>query len=225
VTVTSDGEGTRIYLDGQLAAAKSDMLLELPRGENVRLVAGNSAYGNHPWEGDLYGVDFFGRALSDEEVAAHYSGWSEKLEFTYTTPLPPVIRYNLDQSGVNQATRGSDTPHNLQVPTRMKLLQPNFFFQKWDLRKIGKSLFKSRDALINLFGFVPLGLLLGATLIKLGGKYRTHCVSLSLATGFLVSLWIETLQAWMPARSSDMQDLVLNTAGTLVGALCCRYLF
>lgn len=223
LTVTTGSDGTRIYLDGRLAAAKKDMRLELPKGENVRLVAGNSVYGSHPWEGDLYGLAVFDKALSEDEVATHYSGWSGNLNFTFTQTLAPVILYNLDQTGINRVTQGADDSHALQVPPRMKPLLPSFFFQNWDFRKVGRNLFKDLDAALNLFGFIPLGLLLGATLIKVGGKFRAHCVSISLATGFLVSLWIETLQAWMPVRGSDMQDLILNTAGTLVGALCCKY--
>jgi VanZ family protein len=158
-------------------------------------------------------------------VAAHYNGWTEKQNFTYATRTPPVILYNLDQNGTNRAPQVTGVSHALQVPSRMKLLLPSFFFQEWNFKKIGKSFFNNRDAILNFFGFIPLGLLLGATLIKLGGRLKTHSVFISVAIGFLVSLWIETLQAWMPARSSDMQDLFLNTAGTLVGALCCRYLF
>jgi VanZ family protein len=223
VTLTTGSEGTRIYIDGRLAAAKRDMRLELPKGKNVRLVAGNSAYGTHPWEGELYGIGIFGKTLSDSEVASHYAGWSKKSDFTFAAPLAPVILYNLDKSGMNQAQKAADNAHSLHVPQQMKPLLPSFMFQEWDFAKIGKSIFKNRDAFLNLFGFIPLGLLLGATLIKLGGRFKAHCVSIPLAAGFLVSLCIETLQAWMPARSSDMQDLFLNTAGALVGALLCRY--
>jgi VanZ family protein len=223
VTLTTGSEGTRIYIDGRLAAAKRNMRLELPKGKNVRLVAGNSAYGTHPWEGELYGVAIFGKALSDSDVAIHYAGWSENMDFTFADPLSPVILYNLDKNGTNQAPQVIDDPLGLQVPPRMKPLLPSFLFQQWNFKKIGKSIFNNRDAFLNLFGFIPLGLLLGGTLIKLGGKFKTHCVSISLAAGFLVSLCIETLQAWMPARSSDMQDLFLNTAGAFVGALFCKY--
>lgn len=224
ITVTSGNDGTRLYLDGRLVAAKKGMRLELPKGKTVRLITGNSAYGSHPWEGDLYGLAVFGKALSQEEVATHYSGWSGNLDFTFAQSLAPVILYNLDQKGTNRAMQNGDHSHALQVPLRVKPLLPNFFFQNWNHQKRGRNLFKDLDAVVNLLGFIPLGLLLGATLTKLGGKFEAHCVSISLATGFLVSLWIETLQAWMPVRSSDMQDLVLNTAGTLVGALCCRLL-
>lgn len=224
VTITTGSEGTRIYIDGQLAAAKKDMRLELPNGENVRIVAGNSVYGSHSWEGDLYGLAVFGKTLPEGDVATHYNGWLQNLDFTFAQAWTPVVLYSLDKKGSNQVPLESDNSYTLQVPSRMKTLLPSFFFHKWDSLKIGKSFFKDRDAVLNLLGFIPLGLLLGATLVKLGGKYKAHCVSISLATGFFVSLWIETLQAWMPARSSDMQDLILNTVGTFVGALCCKYL-
>ncbi|MBW1717567.1 MAG: VanZ family protein [Deltaproteobacteria bacterium] len=36
---------------------------------------------------------------------------------------------------------------------------------------------------------------------------------------FSLSLAREVLQSWIPSRSSDCLDLVLNTLGTLLGAM------
>jgi hypothetical protein len=185
---------------------------------------GNSVYGKHPWEGNIYGVSIYGKALSEEDVRAHYNGWSEKLDFSFAKNSPPFLLYNLDKNGGNQAVHGADISYPLLVPARMKILVPSFFFRKLNIRNIGKGLYSDRDAVLNFLGFIPLGLLLGATLIKLGGKFETRCIPIAFAAGFLVSLWVETVQAWMPARSSDLQDLFLNTTGALAGALFFKYL-
>ena len=224
VTVTVGSGGTSVYLDGQAASVKKEMHLEMPEDVNTRLLIGNSVYGKHHWEGEVYGVAVYGKTLSEEEVAVHHTGWSKNLDFSFAQGLAPVILYSLDNGGSNRAAGHAGAAHALQVPSRLKVLAPSFFYQKLSFQRISRSLYKDRDALLNFFGFIPLGLALGATLIKMGGRFESRSIPIALAAGFLVSLWIETVQAWMPARSSDLQDLILNTAGTFVGALCCRYL-
>jgi VanZ family protein len=224
VTITVGDDGTGVFLDGQPVAMKKEMRIELPEGRNTRLLIGNSVYGKHPWQGEVYGLAVYGKTLSREAVAAHYAGWSNNLDFSFARGSAPVLLYRLDGSGVNLAADPAGAAHALQVPPRLKVLIPGFFYQKLNIRRFGESLFKDPDAVINFIGFIPLGLLLVATLMKIGGRLKTRSIPISLAAGFLMSLGIETVQAWMPARSSDLQDLILNTAGTWVGALCCKYL-
>jgi glycopeptide antibiotics resistance protein len=47
-------------------------------------------------------------------------------------------------------------------------------------------------------------------------------VVLTVIAGFLLSLFIELAQVWIPTRVSQMADLGLNTAGAWVGALFAR---
>jgi hypothetical protein len=73
------------------------------------------------------------------------------------------------------------------------------------------------DMVLNLFGFVPLGLVWAALLRKRHSAWAT--LLLASATGLTVSLVIETGQGWIPSRTSSLLDLILNTAGTGGGAL------
>lgn len=223
VTVTSGSDGTSIFFNGKMAARKTGFQLEVPESKITRLLIGNSVYGNHSWEGDIYGMALFGRTLSEEEVATHYDEWLKGENFSFLKKDTPTILYTLDGDGENQAVGTANESHDLQVPPRMKILSPAFFFQKWNIQRI-KHILGDKDAWLNFFGFVPLGFLMVATFSRLGGRFGTHALPIALLSGFLVSLWIETVQAWMPARSSDMQDLILNTAGTLAGALAFKYL-
>lgn len=224
LTVTSAPAGTRVYLDGQLAGGNRGLQLTMPEGGNTRLLIGNSVYGNHPWRGDIYGVAIFGKALSETDVEAHFKVWSKAGSFSFAKETAPFIFYNLDQKKGKTALNFSDSAHPLHLPSRLKVLTPSFFFQKWEVRKFHRDLFKDKDAVLNFFGFIPFGFLLAATLIRRGGRTYNRCIAISLSAGFFVSLLIETIQAWMPTRSSDVQDLILNTVGTFVGALCCKYL-
>jgi VanZ family protein len=78
------------------------------------------------------------------------------------------------------------------------------------------------DWVLNLAGFVPFGFLLMA---GWGSRERRGAVvSVLVVTliGCALSLSVELLQVFLPDRFSQLSDLVLNTAGTLVGALLGR---
>jgi glycopeptide antibiotics resistance protein len=68
--------------------------------------------------------------------------------------------------------------------------------------------------LINLLGnivaFMPVGLLLGAGVRRRGWLLVAGC-------GLALSALIETLQALLTSRVSDIDDLLLNTLGALLG--------
>ncbi len=63
----------------------------------------------------------------------------------------------------------------------------------------------------NIFAFLPLGILCPVLFKPLRRWFRMAAV------GFLVSLAIETLQLLTGAGVFDVDDLILNTIGTLLG--------
>jgi glycopeptide antibiotics resistance protein len=71
-----------------------------------------------------------------------------------------------------------------------------------------------RDAMINLAGFVPLGLLLGGLTRCRQIKYWR-----ALALVATVSACLEALQICFAYRYPSSTDLILNTAGGGVGIL------
>ncbi len=73
------------------------------------------------------------------------------------------------------------------------------------------------DALLNVFSYIPLGLLLGLTLrAGMGALASLFCACL---LGFMLSASMEFLQMYLPTRTSSNLDLLTNTTGTLLGAL------
>jgi glycopeptide antibiotics resistance protein len=61
-----------------------------------------------------------------------------------------------------------------------------------------------------------------AYVLRLRGKFPVNYILIAVFAGFLLSLMIEILQAWLPSRSSDVFDLVLNTTGAFLGAVIYR---
>lgn len=72
-----------------------------------------------------------------------------------------------------------------------------------------------KDALLNLIGnttmFIPLGIVWPAVFSKLDKAWKV------IAAGAGVSLTIEVLQLPFYGRASDIDDLILNTLGYLMG--------
>ena len=84
------------------------------------------------------------------------------------------------------------------------------------------------DVLGNVIVFVPFGTALAfAMLPKKQRPTRTRHFDrrwwLQIAAiGFLFSLGIELAQLFIPTRATDVDDVVLNTVGTLAGAAVAR---
>ena len=73
------------------------------------------------------------------------------------------------------------------------------------------------DFVFNILGYLPLGLLLAATLPAQWGFARKAALATVLAA--LFSLGLEALQNYLPSRVASNLDLGGNAAGALIGAL------
>ncbi|MEG0937713.1 MAG: VanZ family protein [Comamonas sp.] len=73
------------------------------------------------------------------------------------------------------------------------------------------------DVNTNIVGYAPLGFFLALALMR-SGKPRL-AVPLAFLAGTLLSLCMEFLQIYLPRRVPSNLDLVLNSGGTLMGAL------
>ncbi len=69
------------------------------------------------------------------------------------------------------------------------------------------------DTLGNTLIFVPLGIVLTLALRK-----STHPILLAMLLGAGLSITYEVIQVWLPGRVVATDDVLLNTAGTGLGA-------
>ena len=222
VTVTAGEEGTEVYLDGRFVSRKKNLLLKIPNGGNTRLLIGNSVYGKQSWQGDIYGLAFYGYTLTARDIKHHFNQWFQDKNFSFAENDNPTALYLFDEKRGAMALDHSGGKHHLEIPARMRIFQTKILSSEWSGFKFNKS--ANEDNILNLLGFIPFGFILAATLIKLGGNLEKHYFLITVFFCFTVSLIIEILQAWMPSRSSSMQDLIFNTLGALIGAAILRSL-
>ncbi len=217
VTITSGKEGTRIYLDGEPVRTHKGLTLKIPPGENARLLLGNSVYGKHSWRGDIYGLALYRHTLTAREAADHFKRWAEDRSFSYAADGNVFALYLFDEKAGTRALNHAGGNLHLEIPSRMQVLEKRILAPPWKDFKFNRSFIT--DIIINLFGFIPFGFILFATLIRLGGAFEKHGVIITVAFCFSVSFAIEILQAWIPSRNSHIQDLLLNTLGAWIGAI------
>jgi VanZ family protein len=79
------------------------------------------------------------------------------------------------------------------------------------------------DLVSNLLGYLPLGALIFAALVRTGTQ-SGPAMRLTVVAGTLLSLAMETLQNFLPQRVASNVDLALNAFGTLLGAAIALWL-
>ena len=73
------------------------------------------------------------------------------------------------------------------------------------------------DVVINIVGYVPLGLLI---VFSLYPRFQgTRAITLATVLGILISMSMEGVQYFLPNRVTSILDLITNASGTLIGAI------
>jgi hypothetical protein len=218
VTLTSGIEGTSIYMNGQLVKTHKDLILKVPPGDSKsRLIIGNSIYGKHSWEGSIRGLVLYRSVLSEQRVALHYGEWRKGGNFRFAEKEKPWVLYTFDEeTGIKAIDHGTGK-NDLTIPQRMTVFKMTFLESSIEKLRIDCGFVI--DFIINLFGFMPFGFFFSALLFRRRGKFPIYFILIAGSAGFLLSLFIEVAQAWLPSRYSSIDDLILNTTGALLGAM------
>ena len=221
LSITTGEEGTNAYIDGLLIKRKRDLKFEIPRvGETSRLILVNSVYGNNFWRGDIFGLGFYGYELTPEQVELHFDKWSKERKFSFAEQGNPFLLYSFDEKNGVRALDHGNGNHHLKIPKRIQILEKRILSSPWIDLKLNKSFIQ--DFVINLVGFIPLGFILSATFIELGGTLKKRVILITVVLCFTISLIIVVVHGWMPSRSSQILDLMLNTGGSLIGVMTYR---
>jgi VanZ like family/Concanavalin A-like lectin/glucanases superfamily len=219
LTITLGPHDTKVYRNGVLAATSELLGNPIPVFAE-RLVLGNFLNGGGTWPGRVYGIAIYRRQLLPEEVTSHYDDWKNAHRPMMTQQERPVALYLFTEREGRIVHEELGSQNNLLIPARYLVLHPEFLSVPW--RNFRSTPESWKDVGINIIGFVPFGFSFFA---YFSTARRTKKAALIVVVlGFLTSLTIEVLQAWLPTRNSGINDLITNTAGTGLGVLLYRSL-
>jgi VanZ family protein len=216
VSITSDGRVTRLFVNGVLAAEREAWALTLPAGINkTRLIFGNSVYGRHGWDGEIRSFALHKRALTHEEVKQYHNTSRQSERTPGIAEEELLLSYTFRESGNQQIADVSGNNMHLLIPEQIVVLKKEFLSARWTSLKPNHSFFK--DVFQNLVGFIILGVAVYLWLSRALLITARRAAIAAAITCFLLSLFMETLQTWMPSRDSSLLDLILNSVGAIIG--------
>jgi hypothetical protein len=213
VTVVSGTQSTAVYLNGVLAGSSGQFGL-LSRQMVGQLVVGNRPLVENSWQGQLRGLAVFNRELSPKEVSQHYVDWTANRKDEIEKENPAAL-YLFNEGNGNVVHSQVNSANDLRIPDRYLVLDATFLETPW--AEFDASWSYCKDILINIAGFLPLGIVFCAYFSRTRRLDRP--VQATIVLGAVVSLTIEILQAFLPTRNSGMTDIITNTFGTAVGAV------
>jgi hypothetical protein len=217
LTLASGPEGTRLYVDGSPVHVARRFRLSSDDFSG-QLVVADSPVDNDSWSGELRGLAFYSGELSAAEIARHYTSWTGTGRPAVTQEDAPVAVYLFDEGSGNVIRNQISSGADLYIPDRYHEVHQSFLKRPWNEYYPGWGYWK--NVLINIAGFVPLGFFMYGYMALTLRAQRAALVAILF--GALLSLTVETIQAFLPTRDSGMTDIITNTLGTALGAGLCR---
>ena len=206
----------KVYADGALADVYEGFdLTDAMAHRPVRsVILANSSSGEDPWQGEILDFSIFDRILDPGVIADRYNKTGSG---TGVDNPGEIIRYRFDKLSGNTIRNSAGNGWDLLVPETLTPLRREFLSLPAPDNLHHGWFYK--DALVNLAGFIPLGLFLTLFFAARRRSSRVWTVGLPVTAGFLLSLFIEANQVFLVMRNSSLTDLFLNTLGTMLGSL------
>ena len=160
--------------------------------------------------GKILYFDAFNGIAGDSTIDACVNAWRERGSFDTIFIQKPAALFRFDKIENRTIADQSGNGWDLAVPRFPKMFRYEVLTLLPDPGKINRSLFS--DIVVNFFGFFPFGGC-GCLLLLSLGCSRKKAVLLTIASALFLSLGIEFWQVFIPTRSSQLMDVILNGAG------------
>jgi len=199
LTVSSDQAGTTLYQEGREPRRIPGKRLLRP-GDSLRgkhIVLGNSPDVGDPWTGSILEV-----SVAEEALAPAGPGLVARFDLR-GGPAPVVF----DSSG---------NGNSLLVPDR---IHAESHWLEWEAPSSYLTWSLISDVALNILGFMVFGFVFALWMAGGGKRPAAAAYLYVFLLGAAVSFAIETIQVLIPARSSDLRDLICNIFGTALGIL------
>jgi hypothetical protein len=193
-----------------------DIVNILEGGDLSSIVMGNSPIGNSSWRGEILGVAMFRGSPSRKEIQERMNLWQRgELDQLFDTP-GTFLFYGFDERSGRSVKNRADG-RSLTIPPAISPIKREFL--SLPSRKYFKSWPFYRDAVVNVLGFIPFGLVFFLFYCFSRRRSGLKVAVVTVITGGALSLFIELNQAFLLSRNSSLTDLILNTLGTAVGVM------
>jgi len=213
VTITSGVDGTNIYVDGLLLESSPRFqLFSMKEKLPGKILLGNSPTGGEYWTGNLLGLAIYDRVLTGEEVSQHFPQHFH--DSKKSGEEGPVSFYLFDEHSGTLA-HDSIGDHHLTIPSRFEVLQKTILVPPWEDFRFNRSYLM--DILTNILGFMPFGFFISAYLWMRKPHSNFQLLLISVIIAGCMSVFIELVQVYLPTRSSQLIDVMMNMLGTAIG--------
>jgi VanZ family protein len=227
IVVAYDFSGQSIFVNGEIRLRR-----KIPGGTftnwdpSYHLVLGNEATGDRAWNGKIFYIAIYDRALSKQEIYKNYlAGWEREELSPKEGSLAfdgLVVRYLFQERKGDKVGKDSntDTSWDLYIPKRIQNYEKSYLSLEFEkLLKTPKSL---GDVTLNILMFIPLGFLFHAAIRS---RYRSSLKTFAFIfiVGTLFSFGFESLQYLSTTRFSSIIDVFNNMLGTTVGICADRF--
>jgi hypothetical protein len=220
VTIALRKGVTSVYLDGSLVKL-FPILGTSTNNFTGRLMVANSPNVSDSWSGRILGLAIYDRQLTPAQIAQHYESWTKNQRPALAQDEAPVALYLFNERAGNIVHNQLNLSTDLIVPTHYFVLHPGLLRFPW--REYHATWSYWEDVSVNIAGFIPLGFCVVAYFSSVCATKRAAAITIVL--GFVTSLAIEILQAFLPTRSSGVTDIITNTLGTAIGVMLYRWSF
>jgi VanZ family protein len=208
VIITSGPNGAIVYVNGQ--PNPFPRLKLSPEDFGGQLILGVSSQ-------FVRGLAIYNRELTPDQVREHTRRWLETPKGQDQADSNQAIAlYPFNEGSGNEVHNAVASGPPIQIPASFRI--PHKGFLRTPREEFEKTWEYVDDVARNIVGFMPLGFLLCGWLQQKRSLPKAILVATIL--GGLLSLTVEVLQYWVPPRASGMTDIITNTTGTLLGALC-----
>jgi hypothetical protein len=216
VTISSGQQGTAVFINGKLVKSTPHFAIHLTDLYR-NIVLGTSPSNFQVWHGQIRGLAIYDSPISQAQAAEHYSDWSGATAWQDAPTGAAehlLARYDFrERSGsvIRSQVGGPPLtiPPYFSVPHKPLLASP---IEEFDWTRSWRV-----DVIANIIGFMPFGFVLCGFFAL--SRPRGQAILISALVGGLLSLFVETLQYYIPQRDSSLTDVMSNTTGTLLGAL------
>ncbi|MBN1307999.1 MAG: VanZ family protein [Chitinispirillaceae bacterium] len=191
--------------------------IRLPPGhlKNCRMLLGLSAFGRKPWRGEIAGLALFGRVLNEAIIYEFFKEWRENDSCGFIFLKNPAALFCFNERCGRTVSDQSGNGWDLDIPFFPKIFKHKFIQVLPDFSELDKSL--AKDTIMNFFGFFPFG---GCFFLLMFPLLQSEKKALlfTIFSTVCLSLFIEIFQIFIPTRTSQLIDILLNAAGSSTGA-------